>query len=133
MTRICRDRRNSVYDGRMTKIKVTLAGSLVYYFNVWVGGRAEQEAILGMNFMVHAGVRLNLADGALCLPEEVRIHLAERRPAYESNIQHVTANDQHMVIPVGKSREVKIGICGAKMMLWVTRGLLGPHSDLEVG
>ena len=28
-----------------------------------------------------------------------------------------------MAIPVGKSIEVKIGICGAKMMLWVTRGL----------
>ena len=82
MTRICRDRRNSVYDGRMTKIKVTLAGSLVYYFNVWVGDRAEQEDFMGMNLMAPAELRLKLADGALCLPEEIRIHLAGRRPAY---------------------------------------------------
>uniref|UniRef100_A0AAV1VD68 RNA-directed DNA polymerase n=1 Tax=Peronospora matthiolae TaxID=2874970 RepID=A0AAV1VD68_9STRA len=106
-----------------TKIKVTLAGSLVYYFNVWVGDLAGQEAILGMDFMVPAGVRLDLADGALCLPEEIRIHLAGRRPAYGSKIQHITAKDQHVVIPVGESREVKIGIGGAKMKLWVARGL----------
>uniref|UniRef100_A0AAV1TT80 Peptidase A2 domain-containing protein n=1 Tax=Peronospora matthiolae TaxID=2874970 RepID=A0AAV1TT80_9STRA len=117
-----------------TKIKVTLAGSLVYYFNVWVGDLAGQEAILGMNFMVPAGVRLDLADGALCLPEEIRIHLAGRHPAYGSKIQHITAKDQHVVIPVGESREVKIGIGGAKMKLWVARGLdLGPHCDLGVG
>uniref|UniRef100_A0AAV1UZW5 Reverse transcriptase domain-containing protein n=1 Tax=Peronospora matthiolae TaxID=2874970 RepID=A0AAV1UZW5_9STRA len=106
-----------------TKIKVTLAGSLVYYFNVWVGDLAGQEAILGMDFMVPAGVRLDLADGALCLPEEIRIHLAGRRPAYGSKIQHITAKDQHVVIPVGESREVNIGIGGAKMKLWVARGL----------
>ena len=104
------------------KIKVTLAGSLVYYFNVWVGDLAGQEAILGMDFMVPAVVRLDLADGALCLPEEIRIHLAGRRPAYGSKIQHITAKDQHVVIPVGESREVKIGIGGAKMKLWVARG-----------
>ena len=75
-----------------------------------------------MDFMVPAGVRLDLADGALCLPEEVRIHLAGRRPAYGSKIQHVTAKEQHVVIPVGESREVKIGIRGAKMKLWPTRG-----------
>ena len=67
-----------------TKIKITLAGSLVYYFNVWVGEQSGQEAILGMDFMVPAGVRLDLADGTLCLPDEVRIHLSGRRPAYEA-------------------------------------------------
>ena len=54
---------------RRTKIKVTLAGSQVYYCNVWAGGQAGQEAILGMDFMVPAGVRLDLADGSLYLPE----------------------------------------------------------------
>uniref|UniRef100_A0AAV1U7Y1 Reverse transcriptase domain-containing protein n=1 Tax=Peronospora matthiolae TaxID=2874970 RepID=A0AAV1U7Y1_9STRA len=76
-----------------------------------------------MDFMVSAGVQLDLADGALCLPEETRIHLAGHRPAYGSKIQHVTAKDQHVVIPVGESREVKIGIGAAKMKLWDARGL----------
>uniref|UniRef100_A0AAV1V8H9 Uncharacterized protein n=1 Tax=Peronospora matthiolae TaxID=2874970 RepID=A0AAV1V8H9_9STRA len=75
-----------------------------------------------MDFMVPAGVRLDLADGALCLPEEVRIHLAGRRPAYESKVQYVTANDQHIMITFGESREVKLGIGGAKMKLWIVRG-----------
>uniref|UniRef100_A0AAV1TYV6 Uncharacterized protein n=1 Tax=Peronospora matthiolae TaxID=2874970 RepID=A0AAV1TYV6_9STRA len=76
-----------------------------------------------MDLMVPAGVRLDLADGVLCLPEEIRIHLAGRRPAYGSKIQHVTAKDRNVIIPVGESREVKIGIGGAKMKLWVARGL----------
>ena len=61
-------------EGR-TKIKITLNGSLVYYFDVWVGGQVGQEAILGMNFMVPAGIRLDLADGTLVLPSEARIYL----------------------------------------------------------
>ncbi|GMF29865.1 unnamed protein product [Phytophthora lilii] len=43
-----------VTDGR-TKIKVTLAGSLVYFFEVWVGAMSGQDAILGMDFMMPAG------------------------------------------------------------------------------
>ena len=58
-------------EGR-TKIKITLNGSLVYYFDVWVGDQVGQEVILGMDFMVTAGIRLDLADGTLVLPDEVR-------------------------------------------------------------
>ena len=50
-----------------TKINITLNGSLVYYFNVWVGDKVGQEAILGMYFMVPDGVRLDLAAGSLFL------------------------------------------------------------------
>ncbi|ETP33875.1 hypothetical protein F442_17691 [Phytophthora nicotianae P10297] len=56
-----------------TKIKVTLAGSLVYFFEVWVGKLSGQDAILGMDFMVPAGIRLDLANGTLCLPDEIRM------------------------------------------------------------
>ena len=107
-------------EGR-TKIKITLAGSLVYYFDAWVGDQVGQEAILGMDFMVPAGIRLDLADGTLCLPDEVRILLAGRRPPYRSTMQVITANDQHVVIPVGKPAEVRIGIGAANATLWVTR------------
>ena len=86
------------------------------------GDQAGQEEILRMDFMVPSGGRLDLADDALCLPEEFRIHLAGRRPAYGSKILHVAAKDQHVLIPVGESREVKIGVGGAKMKLWVARG-----------
>ena len=68
-----------VTEGR-TNIKITLNGSLVYYFDVWVGDQVGQELILGMDFMLPAGIRLDLADGTLILPDEVIIHLAGRRP-----------------------------------------------------
>ncbi|EGZ08746.1 hypothetical protein PHYSODRAFT_339182, partial [Phytophthora sojae] len=70
----------SVYmtEGR-TRIKVTLAGSLVYFFDIWVGDPSGQEAILGMEFMVPAGIRLDLADGSICLPDEAKIQLSGRR------------------------------------------------------
>ena len=48
---------------------------MVYYFDVWVGDQVGQEAILGMDFMVPAGIRLDLADGTLVLPSEARIYL----------------------------------------------------------
>lgn len=79
----------------------TLAGSLLYYFEAWVGDQVGQEVILEMDFMVPAGIRLDLADGTLCLPDEVRISLAGRRPPYQSTMQAITARDQHVVIPVG--------------------------------
>ena len=42
-----------------TKIKIPLDVSLVYYFDVWVGDQVGQEAILGMDFMVPVGIRLD--------------------------------------------------------------------------
>ncbi|OWY96790.1 LOW QUALITY PROTEIN: hypothetical protein PHMEG_00032856, partial [Phytophthora megakarya] len=54
---------------RRTRIKITLAGAYVYYFDAWVGDLTGQEAILGINFMVPAGIRLDLADKSLCLPD----------------------------------------------------------------
>ena len=40
-----------------TKIKITLDGSQVYYFDDWVGGQVGQEAILRIDFMVPTGIR----------------------------------------------------------------------------
>ena len=118
-----------------TKIKITLNGSLVYYFDAWVGDQVGQEVILGMDFMVPAGIRLDLADETLCLPEEVRIHLAGRRPPYGSAVHLIHVSDQHVVIPVGEPAEVKIGKATPSSKLWVRRDvkwaptvILGPGS-----
>ncbi|OWY96830.1 LOW QUALITY PROTEIN: hypothetical protein PHMEG_00032802 [Phytophthora megakarya] len=40
-------------EGR-TKIKITLAGYLVYFFDIWIGDLSGQNTILGMDFMVPA-------------------------------------------------------------------------------
>ena len=71
--------------------------------------------------MVPAGIRLDLADGTLCLPDEVHIDLAGRKPPYRSSIQAVNLNDQHVVIPVGRTTEVRIGVGPPKAKLWVRR------------
>ena len=52
----------------------------MYYFDVWVDDQVGQKAILGMDSMLPAVIRLDLADGTLVLPDEVKIHLAGRRP-----------------------------------------------------
>ncbi|KAE9270549.1 hypothetical protein PR003_g30781, partial [Phytophthora rubi] len=114
----------SVYTtlGRTT-IKITLAGSLVYFFDAWVGALSGQEAILGMDFMVPAGVRLDLADGTLCLPDEVRIQLSGRRPPYSRSHQ-VFQLDDNACLDVAKSIEVPIRRHRAseRQKLWVTCG-----------
>ena len=74
-----------------------------------------------MDFMVPACIRLDLADRTLCLPDEVHIGLAGRKPPYRSTIQAINLNDQHVVIPVGRSTEVRIGVGPPKAKLWVRR------------
>ena len=107
-------------EGR-TNIKITLNGSLVYYFDVWVGDQVGQEVILGMDFMVFAGIRLDLADGTLVLPDEVRIHLAGRRHLYGSSMQPIVTPEQHLVLPVGRSAEITIGDVHSNAKLLVRR------------
>jgi hypothetical protein len=104
--------RNETYQtvGR-TRVKVTLAGNLVYFLDLWVGDLSGQQAILGMNFMVPAGVRIDSADGTACLPDEDRISLigrkqlygAKHRPVYPKTEIVIEAGDrqwQHL----GRSR-----------------------------
>ncbi|KAG6590990.1 Eukaryotic/viral aspartic protease, active site [Phytophthora cinnamomi] len=108
-------------EGR-TRIKITLAGSLVYFFDIWVGDLSGQEAILGMDFMVPAGIRLDLADGSLCLPDEVRIQLSGRRQLYNDKARLVRL-DQHLQLGAGESVELPLRLqISDQDKLWVTRG-----------
>uniref|UniRef100_A0AAV1UAE2 Peptidase A2 domain-containing protein n=1 Tax=Peronospora matthiolae TaxID=2874970 RepID=A0AAV1UAE2_9STRA len=96
-----------ITEGR-SKIKITLNGFLLYYFDVWVGDQVGQEVILGMDFMVPADQRLDLADGTLVLSDEVRIHLAGRRPLYGSSMQPIVIPEHHLVLPVVRSAETRM-------------------------
>ena len=90
-------------------MKITLNGSQVYSFDAWVGDQVVQETILGMDFMVPAGIRLHIADGTVCLPDEVRIQLKGKRPPCGAKIQRIAADEKYLAIPVGKSVEVNVG------------------------
>ncbi|KAG3207289.1 hypothetical protein PC129_g21499 [Phytophthora cactorum] len=75
-----------------------LAGCLVYCFDKWAGDLAGQDAILGMDFMVPAGVRLDLADEIMCFPDEMRIQLSGRRPLYGEKMRIWTDREKLWVI-----------------------------------
>ncbi|GMG15736.1 unnamed protein product [Phytophthora fragariaefolia] len=77
---------------------------------------------LGMDFMVPAGIRLDLADGSLCSPDEIRIHLSGLRQLYNDKVQHVKL-DQHLQLAVGESAELPVRLRrSGHDKLWVTRG-----------
>ncbi|OWY96689.1 hypothetical protein PHMEG_00032981 [Phytophthora megakarya] len=88
-----------------TRIKITLAGA----------ARSD----IGD---VPAGIRLDIADGSLCLPDEVRIQLSGRRQLFSGNSRLITF-DQHHKIPVAGSVEIAIRRSASdRQKLWVTRG-----------
>ncbi|KAJ0388700.1 hypothetical protein ATCC90586_011844 [Pythium insidiosum] len=59
-----------------TRIKITLGVSVVYYMDIWCGNIGEGvQCLLGMDFMVSAGVRLSAFDGMVRLPNEESVRL----------------------------------------------------------
>ncbi|OWZ08364.1 LOW QUALITY PROTEIN: hypothetical protein PHMEG_00019103 [Phytophthora megakarya] len=106
-------------EGR-TRIEITLAGYLVYFFRYL--DRRRQNAILGMDFMVPAGVRMDLADGSMRLPDEVGIPLNGRKRLYGEKVRSVVL-ERNLRIPVGWSEETAAKIkLSATEKLWMTRG-----------
>ena len=62
-----------------TKIKITLADNIVYIMDVWVGNfKAPSRVILGTDFMVRAGIRIDLLHGEYILPNEVPIKVLDQ-------------------------------------------------------
>ncbi|OWZ12586.1 LOW QUALITY PROTEIN: hypothetical protein PHMEG_00014226 [Phytophthora megakarya] len=105
-----------------TRIKVTLAGSLVYFFDIWVGDRSGQEASQGMDFMVPAGIRLDLTHGSISLPDEARIQLRGRRLLYSDKARIVNLG-QYLRIQPGGLAELPLRLrTSDHEKFWVTRG-----------
>ncbi|POM62559.1 LOW QUALITY PROTEIN: hypothetical protein PHPALM_28275 [Phytophthora palmivora] len=117
----------SVYrtEGR-TRIKITMVGSLVDFSDIWVGDLEGQDAILGMDFMVPAGIRLDLAYGSISLPDEVRIQLRERRQLYSDKPRLVTVG-KHIQIEIGQSVELQLHLPISRVVLGHPGGSLGTH------
>ncbi|OWZ12351.1 hypothetical protein PHMEG_00014508 [Phytophthora megakarya] len=80
------------------------------------------NAILGMDFVIPAGVRMDLADGSMRLPDEVGIALNGRKRMYGEKVRSVILK-RNLRIPVGRSEETVARIkLSATEKLWVTRG-----------
>ncbi|OWZ16533.1 hypothetical protein PHMEG_0009664 [Phytophthora megakarya] len=102
-------------EGR-TRIKV-LAGSLVYLFDIWVGDLTGQQAILDMDYIFPAGIRLDLAHGSISFPDEVRIQLSASDKAKITNV------GQYLRIQAGESVELPLRLRSSiHNKLWVTHG-----------
>ncbi|KAE8901708.1 hypothetical protein PF005_g25032 [Phytophthora fragariae] len=107
-----------------TRIKLTLAGSLVYLYDVWVGDDLppDYQVIIGMDFMVPAGIRLDLGDGSMCLPDEIRVNLRGRRRIFSDKVRPVYVGE-HLTLEVAAAMELALQIRGSdKEKLWLTRG-----------
>ncbi|OWZ13793.1 hypothetical protein PHMEG_00012825 [Phytophthora megakarya] len=111
-----------VWIGTITRTKVTLAGSLVYFFDIWVGDFSGQETILGMDVMVPAGIYLDLAHGSISLPDEVRIQISGRRQLYSDKTRIVNLG-QYLRMQSGESVELPLRLRTLDHeKRWVIRG-----------
>jgi hypothetical protein len=62
-----------------TEVKITLGPRVVYILELWVANIGEGvDALLGMNFMYSAGVRLRAREGLVQLPDEEPVLLSGR-------------------------------------------------------
>ncbi|OWZ17179.1 LOW QUALITY PROTEIN: hypothetical protein PHMEG_0008911 [Phytophthora megakarya] len=101
-----------------TRIKETVAGSLVNCFDIW----GISLAILGMDFMVPDGIRLDHAHGSISLPDEVRIQLSGRRQRYNDKPSIVNLG-QYLRIQSGESVELPLCLrTSDHEKFWVTLG-----------
>ncbi|OWZ12759.1 hypothetical protein PHMEG_00014024 [Phytophthora megakarya] len=65
------------------------------------------EGDLGIDFTTPAGIRLDLGDESLCLPDGVRIQLSGRRQPFSGNSK-LTTFDQHGIVLVAEFVEIAI-------------------------
>ncbi|KAE9057125.1 hypothetical protein PF002_g32106 [Phytophthora fragariae] len=65
-------------------VKVTLGWEIVYEFEVWImDHHAGVDVILGTDFMIPAGIRLDLFNSKAKLPDEIEINLIKSASARE--------------------------------------------------
>ncbi|KAE8906913.1 hypothetical protein PF010_g27311 [Phytophthora fragariae] len=65
-------------------VKVTLGWEIVYEFEVWImDHHAGVDLILGTDFMIPAGIRLDLYNSKAKLPDEIEINLIKSASAHE--------------------------------------------------
>ncbi|KAE9043033.1 hypothetical protein PR002_g3561 [Phytophthora rubi] len=70
---------------RRALMKVTLGWEHAYEFEMWVMDHsAGVDVVLGMDFMVPAGIRLDLFHGTARLPDEVMVPLLKSKELEET-------------------------------------------------
>lgn len=75
---------------------------------------------MGTEFMTPVGIRLDLADGSVCMPNEVRLRFEDRRQLFRDRAREVTDPESVNLKP-GQSHYVKSRQT-AKQKLWLLSG-----------
>ena len=89
---------------------------------MWVGLIVGQDAIFGMDFMVPAGIRLDLENGTLCLSKEVRIQLSGRKTVRDNRVADVKLGQYSRILAGGCVEVLLKGSISDPWRIWVTRG-----------
>ncbi|KAE8974393.1 hypothetical protein PR002_g25928 [Phytophthora rubi] len=97
---------------RRAMVKVTLGWKHAYEFEMWIMDHsAAMDVVLGMDFMVPAGIRLDLFHGAARLPDEGMVPLLKSKESEESVSygNHVVGGPTELsAIPAREWREFRL-------------------------
>ncbi|KAG3230637.1 hypothetical protein PI124_g24265 [Phytophthora idaei] len=97
---------------RRAQVKITLGWEMVYEFEMWIMAHsAGVDVVLGTDFMIPAGIRLDLFHGAAQLPNEIRIPLVKTKNMLDSEEygSHVNAGpSEQLNIPGHEWREYRL-------------------------
>ncbi|GMF37499.1 unnamed protein product [Phytophthora fragariaefolia] len=121
--------KDKVYTQERAKVKLTLGWELVYEFEVWMMPHyAGVDVILGTDFMIPAGVRLDLFRSTMKNPEEEVVPLikSQREVNGQSSAKHVPGSPNDALdVPAGSVVEFKLQRNSPSWMithdLWVRR------------
>ncbi|GMF53608.1 unnamed protein product [Phytophthora fragariaefolia] len=81
--------KGKVLTSSRAKVKVTLGWQVFYEFKVWImPHHAGVDMILGTDFMIPAGIRLDLYNSTARLPEEVGIPLIKSHSAWPTGLTY---------------------------------------------
>ncbi|OWY92627.1 hypothetical protein PHMEG_00038294 [Phytophthora megakarya] len=97
---------------RRTLVKITLGWERVYEFEMWIiEHSAGVDVVLGTDFMIPAGVRLDLFNGTARLPDEVTVPLVKSVGTADDEpygAQVVGGPTEDLYIPRGEWREFRL-------------------------
>jgi hypothetical protein len=107
-------------------VKITLGWKTVYQYMVWISDHKDtSELILGVDFLMPAGIRLGLYTGRAMMPDEVCIPLSNISDSRENRIAErlpVSPQQTLMILP-GSSKYFRIRVPKnwTQYDLWVRR------------
>ena len=103
------DKQASTYG--QIEVKITLGWDTVYQYTVWISDHKDtSDLILGVDFLMPAGIRLDLYTGRALMPDEMCIPLNNLSDARENRVaERIPVNpQQQMLVMPGDSKYFRI-------------------------